>query len=137
MCVYVSTLPQPLHDTVYWEIFAWLYFHEFCSVAKLNFAKYCHATPFMLPHGSFVKIYFVKLLKLPFLRKFSDMKISQYTVVTLHCQLLLTATILFLILLASVCMCLVLSKLQVCGLLCVSMIRMELYKLQFPAYTLC
>ena len=38
--------------TVNWKIFALLYFHEFhefCSVAKLKFAKYCNATPFMLP----------------------------------------------------------------------------------------
>ena len=32
------------------------------------------------PHGSFVKIYFTKLLKSQFSRKFSDIKIFQYTV---------------------------------------------------------
>ena len=56
--------------TIYWEIFASLYFHEFrgfCSVVKLNFTKYCHATPFMLPRGSFAKIFFAKLLKSSFL----------------------------------------------------------------------
>ena len=38
--------------TVYWEIFASLYFHKFrkfCSVAKLNFEKMLPATPFVLP----------------------------------------------------------------------------------------
>ena len=33
------------------------------------------------PRGSFMKIFFAKLLKLPFSRKFRDAKIPQYTVV--------------------------------------------------------
>ena len=37
------------------------------------------ATPHLLycPHGSFAKIFYAKLSKLPFLQKFSDTKISQ------------------------------------------------------------
>ena len=59
--------------TIYWEIFVLLYFHEFhefCSVTKLNFAEYCHATPFMLPTW----IIFAKLLKLPFSWKFPSIR---------------------------------------------------------------
>ena len=56
-------------------------FHEFCSVAKLNFAKVSPShTFYAAPCGSFMKIFFTKLLKLPFLQKFSDVKISRYTV---------------------------------------------------------
>ena len=42
----------------------------------------CIAIPHLLycPRESFAKIIFTKLLKSPFLQKFSDVKISQYTV---------------------------------------------------------
>ena len=72
-----STVVSNIENTVYREIFVSLNFHEFhefCSVTNLNFAKYCHAALFMLPHGSFAKIFFMKLLKLPFSQKFPGIR---------------------------------------------------------------
>ena len=36
--------------TVYWEIFVSLYFHKFCSVVKLNFAKVLPCHTFYVAH---------------------------------------------------------------------------------------
>ena len=70
--------------TVYREIFVSLYFHEireFCSVAKLNFVKVSPYHTFYAPHMDHSqKYFFAKLLKSPFSRKFTDTKISRYTV---------------------------------------------------------
>ena len=69
-----------INNTVYQEIFMSLYsyeFHKFCSVAKLNFAKVLPCHPFYVAHVDHLH---AKLLKSPFSRKFSDTKISQYSV---------------------------------------------------------
>ena len=49
------------------EIFTLLYFHEFrefCLVAKLNFAKCCHAMPFMLPTWIIYENIFCKIIEI-------------------------------------------------------------------------
>ena len=61
-----------------------LNFHEFCkfcSVAKLNFVKYCHAMPFMLPTWIIHENIYHKIIETAiFAKLFSDAKISLYMV---------------------------------------------------------
>ena len=61
-----------------------LYFHKFlkfCSVVKLNFAKVLPCHTFYDGHVDHLKNFLTILLKSNILQKFSDIKISWYTVV--------------------------------------------------------
>ena len=69
--------------TVYWEIFALLNFQK-CHVSLCRRKSIAMTHLSYWPRGSFAKIVSAKSLKFPFLRKFHEMKVSQYIVSGAH-----------------------------------------------------
>ena len=77
-----------MSNIVYREIFTSLLFSQISQIVlKLNFVKIspCY-TFYNCPCRSFSKKFFAKLLKSPSSEKFSNTKISRYTVVIIICQ---------------------------------------------------